>query len=377
LTEIWVPYGPVDVSFDIKQENLSHILEPQAQKTPQDELEIVSDQVSEESIVLLSGTSGTQKFLDNLLSRNKNLKKIIHPKSLGALARRKAQEFSIESVQLNVDSSIGSESFEKEISVHLPLLASGKVLILSSAHYDPLFGLSSPASEIVNLVPEMKKHIFKEFSAELPFTPERSPATDSSINLFQSMTQIRAVELVEKAGVGIVGLNYGEIESTHSKTIDIWTKSLSVPVQKSERVIFGCGGGENDRNLTDAFSRALFPVLLNATLTDSDAKICMLAECGHGLGSEAFLRFVTGRLEPRSKIGGVEYIDGLEVLLSFQKMQRDFQINILTTLPRFYAAKFDLKTVGGAREAPLSLVQPGSRAKILVIPDASSTSFRA
>ncbi|HXQ91814.1 MAG TPA: hypothetical protein VN739_02320 [Nitrososphaerales archaeon] len=377
MTEIWVPYGPVDVSFDIKQENLSHILEPRAQKIPQDELEIISDRVSEENIVLLSGTSGAQKFLEILLMRNKNLKKIIYPKSLGALARRKALEYSIDSVQLSVDSSIASESFEKGISAYLPLLASGKMLILSSAHYDPLFGLSSPASEIISLVPEMKKHLFTEFSGELPFIPEKAPASDYSISLFQSLTQIRAVELVEKAGVGIIGLSYGEIGSTHSKTVDIWTKNLSVPVQKSERVIFGCGGGENDRNLTDAFSRALFPVLINATLPDSDAKICMLAECGHGLGSEAFLRFVTGRLEPRSKIGGVEYVDGLEVLLSFQKMQRDLQINILTTLPRFYAAKFDLKTVGGAREAPLSLVQPGSRAKILVIPDASSTSFRA
>ncbi len=61
-------------------------------------------------------------------------------------------------------------------------------------------------------------------------------------------------------------------------------------------MVFGCGGGENDRNLTDAFSRALFPVLMNVAMPDSDSKICMLAECGNGLGSEAFLRFVTGRL---------------------------------------------------------------------------------
>ncbi len=375
MTEIWVPYGPVDVSFDIKQENLSQILEPQAQKIPQDELEITSDRISEERLALLSGTSGAQKFLDVLLTRNKNLKKIVYPKSLGALARRKAQEFSIDSEQLTVDGTVRSESLEG-ISAYLPSL-SGKLLILSSAHYDPFFGLSSAASEIVNLVPEVKKHLFNEFSHELPFTPEKAPASDYSINMFQSSSQIRAVELVEKAGVGIVGLSYGEIESTHRKTVDIWTKNLSVPMQKSERVIFGCGGGDNDRNLSDAFSRALFPVLLNAVLPDSDSKICMLAECGHGLGSEAFLRFVTGRLEPRSKIGGVEYVDGLEVLLSFQKLQREFQINILTTLPQFYAAKFDLKTIGGARAAPTSLVQPGSRAKILVIPDASSTSFRA
>jgi len=375
LTEIWVPYGPVDVSFDIKQENLSQILEPQTQKIPADELEIAVDQVTEERVVLLSGTAATQKFLDVLLARNKNVKKIIHPKALGALARRKAQEFSIDSEQLSIDNS--GESTEKELSSYLPSLNSSEVLTVSSAHYDPLFGLSSAASDLVNMIPEIKKRLFLEFSDGLPFVPEKSPASDSSIKMFEALSNIRAVEIVEKAGVGIVGLSSGEIDAAHDKTINIWTKSLSVPIQKSERIIFGCGGGENDRNLTDAFSRALFPILLNAALPDSDSKICMLAECGHGLGSEAFLRFVTGRLEPRSKIGGVEYVEGLEVLLSFQKLQREFQMNILTTLPRFYATKFDLKAVGGAREAPMSLVQPGSRAKILVIPDASSTAFRA
>jgi hypothetical protein len=371
-----VPYGPVDVSFDIKQENLSQILEPQVQKIPQEELEITSDQISEETLVLLSGTQGIQKFLDLLLNRNKNLKKILYPKSLGALARRKAQEFTVESEQLSIEKLAGNEPIEKEISYYLPSLNSAKTVILSSAHYDPLFGLSSAASDTISLIPEMKKNAFVEFSDELPYIPEKSPASDYSINLFQSMTKIRAVEFVEKTGLGIVGLSYGELEPTHKKTIEIWEKNLSVPMQKSERVIFGCGGGENDRNLTEAFSRALFPVLLNAAIPDSNSKICMLAECGHGLGSEAFLRFVTGRLEPRSKLGGVEYVEGLEVLLSFQKLQKEFQINILTTLPQFYASKFEMKTVGGAREAPTSLLQTGSRAKILVIPDASATCFR-
>ena len=337
---------------------------------------LLPDRISEERLALLSGTSGTQKFLDVLLTRNKNLKKIVYPKSLGALARRKAQEFSIDSEQLTLTERSEASRYEG-ISAYLPSLDSGKLLILSSAHYDPFFGLSSAASEIVNLVPEVKKHLFNEFSMSCRSLLKRRRRRITRLRCSSPRRKLGQLELVEKAGVGIVGLSYGEIESTHNKTIEIWTKGLSVPIQKSERVIFGCGGGDNDRTLTDAFSRALFPVLRNTALPDSDSKICMLAECGHGLGSEAFLRFVTGRLEPRSKIGGIDYLEGLEVLLSFQKLQRDFQINILTTLPQFYAAKFDLKTIGGARAAPTSLVQPGSRAKILVVPDASSTSFRA
>ena len=367
MTEIWVPYGPVEVSFDIRQENLSQILEPTPAKIAPEELDIAADKISVENLLVLSGTPGIQKFLDILLTRNKNVKKIMYPKSHGALCRRKAQEFGIHAEPLDLAENLADLA---------PSLETQKVLLLSSVHYDPMFGLSSGASELIRLVTALKKLAFTEFYDELPCAPEKSQASEFALDQFQSLSSVNSFELIEKVGVGIVGQSYGDVRASHSKSLEIWKETLSIPVQKAERVIFGCGGGDNDRSLTEAFSRALFPILMNVALTDSDSKICMLAECGSGLGSEAFLRFVTGRLEPRSKIGSLEYLEGLEVLVSFQKLQKDFELKILTTLPNFYATKFDLKTIGGAREAPASLLQPGSRAKILVLPDASSTSFR-
>jgi hypothetical protein len=377
MTEIWVPYGPVEVSFDIRQENLSQILEPQPAKIAPEELDIVADRVTEEVLLVLSGTLGVQKFLDVLLTRNKGIKKIMYLKALGALCRRKAQEFSLQSEQLSLVDGENPEGALRDLKNIIPSLEFQKVLLLSSVHYDPLFGLSSSASEVMRLVTELKKRAFSESSDELPCPPEKSNASDFALKQFESLSSVRSIELIEKTGVGILGISHGDVKSVHLKSLELWQNTLAIPVQKSERVIFGCGGSENDKNLTEAFGRALFPVLMNVALSDSDSKICMLAECGSGLGSEAFLKFVTGRLEPRSKIGGVDYVEGLEVLLSFQKLQREFELNILTTLPKYYALKFDLKTIGGARQAPSSLLSPGSRAKILVLPDASCTFFKA
>jgi len=377
MTEIWVPYGPVEVSFDIKQENLSQILEPSPVKLAPEELDIIADGVEQENLLVLSGTTGSQKFLDILLTRNKNVKKLIYPKALGALCRRKAQEFSLQSEPLSIENPPPDGTPSKDIGKYIPLLELDKVLLLSSIHYDPLFGLSSGPSELIRLVSDLKKLAFAEFSDELPITPENTRASEYALNYFQSLPMLNSLEIFEKAGLGIVGTAMGDVVTAHSRSAEAWRNSLSITAPKSERVIFGCGGGDNDRNLTEAFGRALFPVLINAALPDTDAKICMLAECGNGLGSEAFLRFVTGRLEPRSKIGGVEYVDGLEVLIAFHKLQGEFNLNILTTLPKYYASKFGLKTIGGAREAPTSLLQQGSRAKILVLPDASSSAFRA
>lgn len=365
----------MEVSFDIKQENLSQILEPTPPKLPQEELDIAADRIDYENVLVLSGTTGTQKFLDLLLTRNKIVKKLIYPRNTGALCRRKAQEYSIQAEQLSI---IDGGTFETDggIENQIPLLQSQKVLMLSSTHYDPLFGLSSSASEVVRLLSNLKQRVYAEFSDSLPISYDNAESSQFALKMFGSLTQVGSLELIEKAGLGIVALTFGDILSTHSEIIERWKNALSISAPKSERIIFGCGGGENDRNLTDAFGRALFPILASAALPESDAKICMLAECGSGLGSEAFLRFVTGRLDPRSKIGGVDYVDGLETLVAFQKLQADFNLNILTTLPKFYASKFGLKTIGGAREAPSSLVTQGSRAKILVLPDASSALFK-
>lgn len=375
MTEIWVPYGPVEVSFDIKQENLSQILEPQPVKISQEELDRSADLVTEDTLLILSGTLGTQRTLDTLLARNKGIRKILHPKNLGALARRKAQESGIEAEMLNLDSlaEIGLVD-GSPANVPSQIKDSNKLLILTSIHYDPLFGLTSAASDVVSLRNESKQLAFSRSSDELPCQPTRSNASMYSTKVLQTCG-CNVMEIVERTTTGIHCVSYDDCETAHSAAMDYWVKSFNMSPVKSERVIFGCGGLENDRTLTESLARSFFHVAESVAAKDSDSKICMLAECSQGLGSEALLRFVTGRFEPRAKLDTASYFDGLEVLLSFYKVQRDLQLTILTTLPQFYASKFDFKTINGAREAPTSLAPQGSRGKILVVTDASTSYF--
>ncbi len=378
MTEIWVPYGPVDVSFDIKQENLSQILEPQVEKILLDDLERKIDLVSENTVLLLSGTTGTQRVLDLLLTRNKEVRKILHPKNLGALARRKAQEFGVEAEQLNAENleDLGSIDGSPAL-IPSQIKATSKLLLLTSSHYDPLFGLTSSSSDLISLVSNLKEQAFKRSSDELPCRPEKSNASSYSMRVLQSCSGVKSMDIVEKSSTGLLAVSYGEPESVHNETVDFWQKSLLVkPDVRTERILFGCGGNEDDKTLTDAL-RSFFPVSSNEALLDSGSKICMLAECSRGLGSDALLRYVTGKFEPRSTLDTANYFDGLEVLLSLFKVQREFEMSILTTLPNFYASKFEFKTISGAREAPSSLVQSGSRGKILVVPDASRSYFSA
>jgi len=377
MTEIWVPYGPVEVSFDIKQENLSQVLDSQPQKMVQDDLERRVDEITEENVLLLSGTTGTQKFLESLLTRNKTIKKILYPKSLGALARRKAMESSVDQVLLNFESVSDFGSIDN-LGSPLPsqLREIPRVVVLTSIHYDPLFGLSSAASDLISHLPKLRENAFRLSADSMPCSITGSEASAYSQRVAGLVPGLKVVEIVEKAGLGLLAASYGEPEPAHSKSLEYWIGNLRVELpNKVERIIFGCGGNENDKTLTDSLSRAFFSVVTGVAIPDSDSKFCMLAECSRGLGSDAFLQFVTGKLGPWARFDSLTYVEGLEVFISFQKTRQDFELNVLTTLPKFYASKFDMRTIAGARGAPSSLLQLGSRAKILVIPDASTCYF--
>jgi hypothetical protein len=377
MPEIWVPYGPVEVSFDIKQENLSQMLDPTPAKVTEEELERSVDAVAEETVLLLSGTPGAQRVLDKLLTRNKFVRRILHPKEHGALARRKSQEFGIQAELLNPESLSEIGNVDTTAAMYPSQIAGGKrMLLVSSAHYDPLFGITSAGSEVVSLFSELKGECFKRSLDELPCALDKSNASWYSTRLLETAAEVKCLEVVEKAGIGITSVSFGAPEAAHFQTLEYWKNNLKIDLpSKAERIIFGCGGQENDATLTSAFARSFFNVVSSVAL--EEAKVCMLAECSQGLGSEALLRFVTGRYEPRTKLDPLDYFDGLEVLISFYRVQRELELTILTTLPHFYASKFDFKTIRGARDAPSSLVQQGSRAKILVVPDASSSFFTA
>ncbi len=384
MVEIWVPYGPVEVSFDIRQENLAQILEPQVKKLSREEIDAKTIEFSGfDSILVLTQTNGTNLILDSILSRQlsnnnneKRVTRLIYTKETGAFVRRKAQEYQVSSVQeLNTEdlSDVGTVD-ASQAKIFSLVKNSSNLALLTSVHYDPLFGLTSAASDLLSISGEGMNEGFKRSCDELPCSSRKSNASWYATRILQTCPNVSVIELVEKSSPNsVLGTYFGEPEATHAKMLDFWSRNLSSEIQsKSERVIFGCGGEQNDRTLNEALRRSFFNVIENASLKDSNAKICMLAECSQGLGSEALLRYVTGRFTPGAKLDNLTYFDGLDVLLSFYKIQGELDLSMISTLPKYYGEKFQFKMYSGAKEAPQAVVSPGSRAKITVIPDGSN-----
>lgn len=385
MPEIWVPYGPVDVSFDVKQENLIQVLEPSVQKLAPEELaQKISESValSADSLLIFSGSSGVSNVLDQILTQNNLISNLYYyPKSLGALARKKAQDHpgKIEKIDLLKGENLvetGETVDGTPAKIPAEIKNSSNLLVISSLHYDPMFGLSSSASDIISSSKELKSESFKRSKGELPCMVGKSEASWHATRTLQTCPNVSSMEIIERKGVGILGIFSGEGESTHAKALEFWTRNLEVPLpSKSQRIVFGCGGADNDSSLSDSLSRAFFNVVANAVLPDSGSKVCMLADCSDGLGAESLLNYVTGKLSDPNISDG-EYFDGLEVLVSLQKLQKDLDVSLVSTLPKFYGEKFGFKMYNGAKDAPSTIFPHGSKAKMLVVPDASTTFFK-
>ena len=272
MTEIWVPYGPVEVSFDVKQENLSQILEPQSARLGEEELEKkVIETVGADSLLILSGSSGTQKILDAVLQKNKGITRILFPKQLGALARRKATEFQVANIEQLDTALLDDAGIVDGAPAKIPrqIKESQNLAVVTSIRYDPLFGLTSSASDLASLVAESKAEAFKRSAADLPCTM-KSNASWYVTRLLQSCPNVSVIEIVEKASTGVLSFFSGEPEAAHAKAIDFWTKSLSVSLPaRSERIVFGAGGGMSDATLNNALARSFFNIVSGAALKDS------------------------------------------------------------------------------------------------------------
>jgi hypothetical protein len=382
MPEIWVPYGPVDVSFDVKQENLIQVAEPSVQKlAPDDMAQKVSESIAlaADSLLVLSGTAGVSEVVDQILTQNNLISNLYYyPKSLASFAKKKAEAHPDKVGRVDLLKSevlVETGELVEGRSSKLPgeIKSSSNLLIINSLHYDPLFGLTSAASDLISSNRELKSEAFRKSKSDLPCQVGKSEASWYAMRSLQTCPNVSSIEIIEKRGVGVLGIFSGEPESAHAKALDFWTSNLEVKVSgKSQRIVFGCGGGNNDDSLNDSLARGFFNVVANVTLSDAGSKVCMLAECSEGLGSEAMMNYVTGRPNGSDS----EYFEGLEVLLSLQKLQKDLEVSLVSTLPKYYGEKFGFKMYSGSKDAPSTIVPHGSKAKMLVVPDASTTFFR-
>jgi hypothetical protein len=352
VPEIWLNYGPTDVVLDIKAENLDQKIEHEA-ATLDDT--VVSEKLDALDLgkpltfVVLNYTPSVQKVLSVIFEK------------CTQKSTPKPKVFADKQIMNLVKSSLPQESqvqaFEGIQQVNADLVFLGEM------EFDGLFGFDGICTKLLRRFGKDQMLLaYEKRNSSLPSPGKETPCLEVAKN-FASSFEISAVELVANQK-GIVDIGVGHPTSTLS--ISKTLASFSKKIDKHRTLLVSTGKDASN----DTLGHALGSLWNCHTAIRDDGLAILLGECKAGIGSEAILQYVQGRMSLERLQKPAKYVDGMEDLLFLSEIQKRLKIAMVSVLPEFYIKKLGISLFDGVKETLDHVLKTqGIRQKILIVPD--------
>lgn len=362
MPEIWLSYGPTEVVLDIKAENLEREVGPSGKNLTDSEiaskLESV-DLAKPTEIVILESTKPVYKIVSSLLDTC-NQKAIPKPKIL-------VEKSNIHLAKnMFSDPTIAISEFE---SAHL---SNTNLMFVGEAGFDGLFGFETVSTKLLrSFGREQMLEAYEKRDGNLP-RPGQDVASLEIAKKFTDGFEISALEVAANS-TGLVDVSAGHPSSTMSISKSLLSSAAN-EIGK-HRVLFVSTGKEASNETLD---KALAAIWNTAGGVKEEGLAVLLAECKNGLGSEALLQYVDGRMTLDRLKNPSKYLDGMENLLFLTEVQKQFKIGIVSVLPNFYTKdKLGLVPFGGTKESLEYVMKTfGERQKAVIVPDGARVLLR-
>ncbi|HJU12829.1 MAG TPA: transcriptional regulator [Candidatus Nitrosotalea sp.] len=362
MPEIWLSYGSTEVVLDIKAENLERQVSSEGKDLSDSEIasKLQSvDLAKPTEIVILETTKAVHKavtmLLDACIQKSLPKPKILVEKSNLHIAKNM---FS--------DPSISISEFENS------QLTNANLMFVGEMEFDGLFGFDTVSTKLLRRFGrEQMLEAYEKKNGNLPHPGEDLPTLEVA-KKFTDGFEISSLEVVANS-TGIVDLSAGHPSSTMSLS-----KSLS-SVASSEigkhRILFISTGKETSN---ETLNRSLSSLWNCAGAVKEEGLAILLAECKNGLGSEALLQYVEGRMSLDRLKNPAKYVDGMENILFLTEIQKQFKIGIVSILPTHYTKdKLGLIPFGGTKESMDHVLKTyGERQKAAIISDGARVLLR-
>lgn len=361
MPEIWLGYGPTEVVLDIRAENLERQVGTEG--TALNISEIASklqtiDLAKPMEIVILESTKAVQRVILTLLE-------ICNQRSLPK-PRILVDRSNLHLVKnMFSDPSISISEFDTQLSTT-------NLMFVGEVEFDGLFGYSTVSTKLLRRFG--KEHMLEAYEKKNGNLPH--PGEDlSTIEVAKKFTdgfEISALEVAANSS-GIVDLAIGHPSSTMALG-----KSFSLTATKEigkHRVLFISTGNEAGN---DTFNRSLSALWNCASAVKEEGLAILLAECKNGLGSEAILQYVEGRMSLDRLKNPAKYVEGMENLLYLTEIQTQLKIGIVSILSQHYAKdKLALIPFDGTKESMEYVLKTyGERQKAVIVSDGSRVLLR-
>ena len=332
-----MPYGNLEVPLYIKSEqfgesidiNLENYIENDYQK------QISKTTIDENTLIILNKLNNSSKKILQLLINNNPKNKIFN---IGITNEKYRNEIKNTFNQSNINVLIINnevehfgtvDKYDVKLSPYFKKFTNN--ILISEIGFDPLFGFSGGATNILKMFKDLSKQAFLIREDNIP-----KPWLDNNINRFaeqigELLDNFSNIGIFEHES-SIKKIFTGTLNQTHKAAKEFLSEIGNKTIEYSINNIILSPGNNQDKTLSSSLN-SLFNILHGIEV---NSKIILVAQCEDGLGSRAWDLYATGRLNIQKLIKNNNYVEGLENIIYFEEIKKNNRISIVSTLPNYY-----------------------------------------
>lgn len=357
MPEVWLNYGSVEAVLDIRAENLDGMLGGDAVPLPQDKMdETLSGVEIDDSatLVVMHDTVAVRNVVSRLYAlceeRSAAFPRILADGQTGASIKAGLPEGSAVGVFGGGVDELG-----------------GNLVFVAEVEPDGLFGYQTVCTRLLRRFGlHAMLDAYNSRAGDAPVPGSDAPPYKTARE-FAERFEVSSIDVAGGKG-GVYGLYAGHPSACDAPGLA--GPYLSEGARSARTVVGSAAKVFGDDTLASSLP-ALWTVW---GALKSGGQAVLLAECGGGLGSEALLRYVEGRLGDlrRPEL----YVDGMEDILFARTVTQDTEVVLVTALPEIYASRLNMTPARQAQATLARILEKNPRRKVAILPDAGRTILR-
>lgn len=352
MPEIWLNYGRTNIVLDIRAENLDEQVEAKGDTLNDTELGTRLDTLDitkPMELVVLNYSKSVQKILSILFEKCEQK------------SAPKPQILADKKIMNIIKAALPDESPISEFDSDL---SKANLVLIGEMEFDGLFGFETVATRLIKKFgDEQMLSAYEKRKENLP-TPGQEVEPIQIAKKFADSFEITAIETAANSN-GIVDLSVGHPSSTMSISKS-FLSSAAKEVEKHRTIMISTGKDASN----DTLGKSLASLWNCYTAIKDKGLAVLLAECTHGVGSEAIQQYTEGRINLERLKKPSKYVSGMEDLLFLTEIQKRFQIGMVSILPEFYTKKLNIVSFGGIKRAMDYILKvQGIKQKVAVVSD--------
>jgi nickel-dependent lactate racemase len=406
MVDCWLPYGETEVYVSIEMEQLLGVLEPKTTSPEKTSTEIISEAIAnpvgKNLEELLTQETNVAIAVDNYASPTavvqtlrelvKSLIELIIPRDrITIIMGNSENERNRSKIRAAIENSsdlrnitlldhnhttsnlvdLGTTHRGTHVKINAKYNSASLKITLGETRVDQYTGFSGAHSAVVpglaageTVIENRKLYIDGDVS---PAIIELNPVKEDLIEAVKMAGIDFAINLVTNSAGKIVAVYTGGFEETWGRAINRLSGLYEVEVgENADITLVSAGGLPYDQSLYTAG----LAVQTASAVTKKNGTIILLAECGSGLGADAFTHLAQVNEDSEYKR---RYMYGAEVLKVLKHVQKNQRIMLVSALPEYLVESVGMESARTANEAYQKAVQSRRGRRTNVIPRGLTT----